>query len=155
MNTAQESSLRAVAATAPRKAYWHVAPRFSAGSPALVPLSEAIRIAGHELQSLADCASGVFGDQLKAKASLGLHNVVCARWQAKGKVWRMDLIGERAGCAYQEPARLTWDEKLRFADLANRVQFGITLRPDDQTTLTDLAARDAFHARLCASIKSE
>jgi hypothetical protein len=98
-----------------RKAFWHVHPRYTSGSPAMVSMGEAIKAAVDEYKFREINLSGVFGDELKARAETeGLEHIAYARWEAKGKVWRLDLL---TGQVAVEPDELGWEERDRLIDL--------------------------------------
>lgn len=125
-----------------RSAFYNVEPRYSAGSPALVSLGEAAKLAVEEVQFHELHLSGVFGHTHRTRAEqLGLSGIVYARWEAKGKVWRLDLItGER----FMEPKRLSWDEQDRVLMLRNRKQY-VGLDRDSQFELDELERRARLH----------
>lgn len=126
----------------PRNAFFNLVPRYTCGSPAMVDLGEACRVADHERDAYENNRTGVFGEELKAKAEAkGLHGIAYARWEKGGKVWRLDLL---TGKEEIELPRLSWDEKERVKDLRNRKQF-LGLNTSHTTELSALEKRLEIH----------
>lgn len=99
----------------PRKAFFNLVPRYTSGSPAMVDLGEACRVADHEKEAHANHLSGVFGDECRRMAETkGLHGIAYARWEKGGKVWRLDLLTGREEI---ELPRLNWNERERIREL--------------------------------------
>lgn len=117
--------------------HWSIAPRFTSGSPAMLSLGEVARVAIQEQEAHANCLTGVFGEELKAKAERPdpLANIAYGRWEKGGKVFRYDLL---TGKTFEEPKRLEWSERERVRWLRN-------LR----------ATHERSGARLCDSLSKE
>ncbi len=93
------------------KAFCSVAPRYTCGSPAMISMFEAVRVAIQEIDAHKMALTGVMGDKDKKKAeTAGLDNIAYARWEKGNKVWRYDFI---TGKTFVEPPRLTWNERER------------------------------------------
>jgi hypothetical protein len=137
-----ESQIQANYQKVPKKAFCHVQPRYTAGSPALVPDSIALLVALDEVKHYKIHLEGVFGQKLLDKAmSEGLSWIVYARWEKGKKVYRLDLI---TGEQIIEPPRLEWDDKERIKILRNKHEF-IGLTVDDSEELAALEFRQKIH----------
>jgi hypothetical protein len=78
----------------------------------MVPVGVAARVAEKEFEARERNLTGIFGDDLKQKAeTLGLANIAYGQWQAKGKVWRVDLL---TGEVFIEPKELNRDERAQL-----------------------------------------
>ena len=140
-----EDSVLTLARTAGLRAYWHVAPRYTAGSPAMVPMGVAIRVAVQEFEARERQLTGVFGEALRAEAEAGnLAGIAYARRQAKGKMWRLDLL---TGQSFVEPRELNWDERSRAQTLRALKEHGARFAQPFRFTaeLEALEARAALH----------
>ena len=142
-----QSLLDRIRRNAGRKATFHVAPRYCGGSPAMVPIGEAVHWALNEVGALNRNLTGVFGEENKRRAEqLGLAGIAYARWEAKGETWRYDILGDTM---VQEPPRLDSEEESRVRDLrvlrkARRVEGG-DLSAADAKELAALEARLEMH----------
>lgn len=102
--------------TAGKRPRWHIEPRFTGGSPAMISLGEVARVASQEFEARERCLTGVFGEELKAKAEApdALKGIAYGRWEKGNKVFRFDLLTLET---FEEPKRLTWDERTRLIEL--------------------------------------
>lgn len=126
----------------PRKAFFHVAPRYTCGSPAMIDLAQACHIADGERNSYETHLTGVFGEHLKTFAEKkGLGGIAYARWEKGGKVWRLDLL---TGEEKIEPARLSWAEREKVRELRQWIDLA-RRSPDKARELALLEARLEIH----------
>jgi hypothetical protein len=126
----------------PAKAFLHVHPRYSGGSPALVADDIALHVADDEISGYEQCLSGILGDKAKEKAAAdGLGGIVYARWEKGNKVYRMDLI---TGELIIEPPRLGWKDKERAAALLNKKKY-LSLRMEEKFELERLEFSAKIH----------
>ncbi len=98
-NTAStEDNILQLARSAGLRAFWHVVPRYTAGSPAMVPMGVAIRVAVQEFEARERQLTGVFGDTLKAEAEAGnLAGIAYARFDQPFKfAAELDALEARA-----------------------------------------------------------
>ncbi len=108
-------SLTTIARQAGRNAFFHIEPRYTSGSPAMISMLEVLRIAVQEFEAHARCLTGVYGDELKTLAETkGLKYIAYARWEKGSKVWRLDLLTNEI---YEEPKQLTWTDRERLIEL--------------------------------------
>lgn len=141
----QEVALDALRQARARSPHFEVRPRYCCGSPALVDADMCAHEAVDEAEAHARCLTGVYGEELKAKAeNMGLKGICFARWQKGTKVFRYDLI---TGETYLEPKRLGWDEKDRLRTLRKHAEvFGRhTLIPSNLAELDALEVRAEIH----------
>lgn len=76
-----------------KKIYFHVAPRYTPGSPAMVDLETADRVAKQELEAFRHAAEGIYGEHEQRKArGLGLCRIVEARNAIRIGWFVQDLI---------------------------------------------------------------
>lgn len=81
----------------------------------MVPMGVAIKVALQEFEARERQLTGVFGDTSRTEAQAGgLAGIAYARWEAKGKLWRLDLL---TGQTFAEPKELNWDERSRVQNL--------------------------------------
>jgi hypothetical protein len=81
----------------PRGLHWNVAPRYTAGSPAMVPEHIARQVAKEEKEAYERLLTGIYGEADKATAEkLGLKGIVEERFETK-KGWDVTdvLTGEQ------------------------------------------------------------
>lgn len=138
----KSADILARANQAPGKAFYHLVPRYSSGSPAMVDLGEAVRVADHEQEAYFNCLTGVFGNDLQVMAkSKGLSGIAYARWEKGNKVYRLDLL---TGIESIEPPRLTSKECDRVRDLRNERKH-LSLTPLKTAELMALESRLEIH----------
>lgn len=131
-----------------KRPFWHIEPRHTGGSPAMISLGEVARVAVEEIEARARNATGVFGAELKAKADQpdALKGIAYGRYERGGKVWRFDLL---TGETFEEPKRLTWNERSRLLCLRewkeHYVKIGRPMRDADEAELTALEHRARIH----------
>jgi hypothetical protein len=117
-NTEEAHGMRAIiqrSQAASRKAFFHLVPRYTSGSPAMVDIREACHVADGERKAYVNNLTGVFGDELKSLAlTKGLGGIAYARWERGNKVFRLDLL---TGIESIEPPRLTWEDCDRVREL--------------------------------------
>jgi hypothetical protein len=84
----------------------------------------------------------VWGEELRAAAERpdALKHVAFARWEARGKVWRFDLI---TGETLEEPPRLTTSEREDLTELRSRDP--IAINPAHARRRLQLEERLAIH----------
>jgi hypothetical protein len=76
--------------------YYNVAPRYTAGSPALVDYTTAMQVAKEEARAYPHCLDGTYGPELQARAKeLGLHGIVESRTNYAHHYLAEDLITGR------------------------------------------------------------
>jgi len=111
--------------------YCTVAPRYTAGSPALVDATIALRVAVEEVSAIETALEGFWGEAQKARAErLGLRGIVeCKRERGSGKKHGWDVVdlctGERFFRLTQEALRksgwrsyydlTSWEQELATA----------------------------------------
>jgi hypothetical protein len=140
--TRAECRLTEVGANTGRNAYYHVAPKYCCGSPAMVTLGTCIAVAIDEEDARATKLTGVQGEDWKRRAETeGLGGIAYARWEKGGKVWRYDLLTRER---FVEPKRLTYDEKQHVLSLRNRKQY-IGLTRELEAELAALEYRLTIH----------
>ncbi len=130
-----------------RNAFYHIYPRYSSGSPAMIPMGQVIKAAVEEYHSWQRCLTGIFGDELKAKAETEkLGNIAYARWQKGAKTWRLDLLTREK---YIEPERLSWADREKLKNLRwSKANFSAnqwSLIRDGQRELDELERRAWIH----------
>lgn len=128
-----------------RGAHWHIEPRFTGGSPAMISLGEVAHVAVQEFEARERCATGVFGEELKAKAEQpdALKGIAYGRWEKGKKVFRFDLL---TGETFEEPKRLTWDERERLLFLRHyKTLAKLEMRPSWTAELDALEYRARIH----------
>jgi len=77
---------------AKRKAYFHVAPRYTAGSPAMVPEDIARRVAVEETRFMRYVLDGMYGDAAAEQAfRVGLSGIVEQRTERRNGWEVVDL----------------------------------------------------------------
>lgn len=73
--------------------YYHVAPRYTPGSPAQVDKLLALRVAHEEMEFYAFAMSGVLGpDRKKVAEERGLAEIVWSTMETRGQMYYEDLI---------------------------------------------------------------
>lgn len=73
--------------------YYHVAPRYSAGSPAQVDEATALRVAAQEKSAYNHHIEGMYGDfKRKMAAEKGLEGIVYRTLEKGNKIYVDDLI---------------------------------------------------------------
>jgi hypothetical protein len=131
-----------------KRPHWHIEPRFTGGSPAMISLGEVAHVAAQEAEARERCATGVMGAELKAKAEQpdALKGIAYGRWEKGNKVFRFDLL---TGETFEEPKRLTWDERSRLLCLrewkAHYVKIGQPMREVSEAELSALEYRAKIH----------
>ena len=109
----RESLAELIRTKAGRSAHFSVAPRYTCGSPAMVSMETAVRVAVEEREAYEQCLDGVMGEELQRTArARGLANIAYARWEKGSKVWRLDLLA--GGDAFIEPPRLGYKDEARL-----------------------------------------
>lgn len=130
-------------AKAGRNAHYHVQPRYCAGSPALVPLGQALHCADDEVEFHEMSLTGCWGEEKKKLAETkGLGGIVYARWERGKKVFRADII---TGEVIEEPKRLQWEDIERLKALRNRKEYLDNLRLEERRELEQLEFRAEIH----------
>jgi len=82
---------------------WNVAPRYTAGSPAMVDTETARRVAIQEKEAIQGHLDGFFGDEAREKAQrLGLAGIVWSTLETHRMLRTTDLI---TGESKNEPIR--------------------------------------------------
>lgn len=139
-----EQTMEALRQARTRLPHFECRPRYCGGSPALVPIGTCVHEAVDEKEAHARCLTGVFGEENKAKAEkLGLKGICFARWQKGKKVFRYDLI---TGETFEEPKRMSWDDKDHLRCLRKTKEYGICRwTPDMEAELADLEMRADIH----------
>lgn len=87
----------AVASMTTRNLHYSVYPRYTRGSPAMVPKTMALRIAADEQDAYREVLSNSMDPDYDKAKSLGLHGIVEISWEANGSVWFQDVITEERG----------------------------------------------------------
>jgi hypothetical protein len=94
-----------------RNLTFHVAPRYTAGSPAMVSEAVARHVAKQESENFRRCLGGMYGEEEKKKAhELGRSFIAYTMYEAYGKVYYEDII---TGRKYEVPGKV-------FAEWRNR-----------------------------------
>ena len=141
MNT-RENELIDLTRKAGRRAFFHIHPRYTGGSGAMVNLGVCAHAAAEEEEFYHIALTGVWGEEKKKLAETkGLAGIAYARWEKGRKVWRLDLL---TGAIFEEPKRLEWRDLERLKDLDNRKQH-VGLAPDLDRELTGLLHRAEIH----------
>jgi len=72
---------------------FNVAPRYTAGSPAMVPMKTALRVAEQERRGYHYAADARYGlDDVERARRLGVKGIVTATREVRGKVQTLDLF---------------------------------------------------------------
>lgn len=123
-----------------RNSHYHLEPRYTCGSPALVPMGVCLKVAVQEFEAHKNNLTGVFGEEARRKAEIvGLKGIAYARWEKGAQVWRLDLL---TGETFIEPERLSWEEKDRLRELRHNKAWFDAHPPEQMTAklLTEMAA---------------
>jgi len=104
----------------PRKANFHVHPRYTCGSGAMVDMMTCMHVAAQEKESYQHILEGAEGEERQALAQeVGLEGICYARWEKGRRVFRYDLL---TGRTFQEPKRLEYEELERWKVLESHVR---------------------------------
>lgn len=76
--------------------YYQVNPRYSPGSPAMVPENIALEVKTNEMEGYKNCLEGVYGEDHKQYATkMGLGGIVLKYFEKNGKLCFLDMITGR------------------------------------------------------------
>lgn len=93
---------------------FNVAPRYTAGSPALVRDQIAQMVIRDEKDAYAAVIAGLYGEEKKAQAMrLGLSGIVEERWEFRGVVMYRDLITGETGSVKERDAKRSEEDTKR------------------------------------------
>lgn len=100
---------------------FHVAPRWSSGSPAMVDIATAMKVAADELDCGHGAAQGIYGEEAKLKYELcGLRGIVYITYEKRGHMWVQDVLTDELFCVklseWGGPGWTDWNKK-SYADM--------------------------------------
>ena len=100
---------------------FHVAPRWSSGSPAMVDMMTAMKVARDEVECGQFAAQGAYGEEAKLKYELcGLRGIVYITYEKRGYMWVQDVLTDELFAIklseWGGPGWTDWNKK-SYADM--------------------------------------